>query len=307
MEQQLTFAFSSDSEAQYFYRHLLHVLETDRDRGIRAACHGGQVSVSAELGRNEPPERLAEWTAARAADYIIDRVEARLLRKMAAASIEAAPEEIDEMVACCQQLLNETDGGCGGLSQTGRKGAIRGAFLRCLAERPFLHMEGFLHFRLREYLGGLRDIAAEAVNEFLLNRQYREFIALLRYFVHFQEPCIAEVQLVHDGGNRFMLYDSRMRPLDGFPAEEVVVETMDRELNVEDMVVSTLISASPGRIHLHTRDHLAASVQTICEIFEERVELCRGCSVCAPILGERTDSGASLDPINHSLYNESKP
>lgn len=290
MEQQLTFAFSSDSEAQNLYRHLLSVLDAERESGIRTDCRGATVSISLLPRRGEGPERLAERSAAWIAEYMIENVEDRLLRDMAARSVKAAPEEIERMVGYCKQILNDTDSG-GEPAGGGRKDIVRKALLGCFAERPYLNVDGFLRFRLRDYLDDLRDIADYAANEFVLDRQYQEFIELLRYFIHFQESRIHEVHLIHEGGTRYMLFDSEMRPIDGFAAEEVVLETLDCELNVEDMVVSALISASPGRIHLHTREHHAASVKTIGQIFESRVRLCHGCKVCAPLLGERKGEG----------------
>lgn len=295
MEQQLTFAFSSDADAQNLYRHLESALKADGECGIRTECLGRHVAVLAEPRSGGKTEGLAERTAAWVADYVINEVEARLLRRLAADSVVAAPEEIEQMVVRCRQILNESDGGG---PNAGRRETVRRALMSCLAEQSSLNVDGFLRFRLRGYIENLRDITDYAVNEFVLNRQYREFIDLLRYFVHFHESRIAEAHLIHDGGNRFMLFDGGMRPLEVIGTEEVTVETIDRELNVEDMVVSALISVLPAKIHLHTREPRAASVQTIRQIFEERVKICHWCRVCAPLLGERKNGGENGVPLD---------
>jgi putative sporulation protein YtxC len=139
---------------------------------------------------------------------------------------------------------------------------------------------------LKKYMNDLQDVVEDARNEFLLNEQYQEFIALLKYFVYFQDAKIAEVHLIHQGNNKFQLLDGNLQQLDISESRDVVVETIDRELNYEDMVVSALISASPKQIHIHTRDPDAQSIKTIQQIFEDRTLICPCCKLCKPSLGE---------------------
>ena len=132
----------------------------------------------------------------------------------------------------------------------------------------------------------LQDIVDNAYNEFVLNEQYQEFIALLKYFVYFQDTKIPEVHLIHQGNNKFQLLDGNLKQLDISESRDVIVETIDRELNYEDMVVSALISASPKHIYIHTRDPEALSIKTIEQIFEGRTLICTCCKLCKPRLGE---------------------
>jgi trimethylamine:corrinoid methyltransferase-like protein len=60
----------------------------------------------------------------------------------------------------------------------------------------------------------------------------------------------------------------------------VVARIADQELEMEDIVVSTLISLSPSRIVIHTRDPEVVIISTIRRIFGERVELCLLCPHC---------------------------
>ena len=54
-------------------------------------------------------------------------------------------------------------------------------------------------FRLQSYEQELREMAEYAVDEFMLDQQYEEFVSLLKYFVYFQEPKMPLVHVIHKG------------------------------------------------------------------------------------------------------------
>jgi putative sporulation protein YtxC len=151
-----------------------------------------------------------------------------------------------------------------------------------------LNVDGFLEFRLKDYKDELREVVEYAVDEFIMDKQYQEFISLLKYFVFIQEAKIPEVHLMHKGGHEFVLFNDQMVPLDMKATEDSFkIEILDQEFNFEDLVVSTLISIAPQQIHIHTREPQVLVIQTINQIFENRVNICEYCRQCKPILGER--------------------
>ena len=157
-----------------------------------------------------------------------------------------------------------------------------------LAAEKFLHVEGFLRFRAEPYLEELRDAVSYAADEWMLERQYREFIALLKYFVYIQDAKIPAAHVVHHGNHDFTLLNERMAPIDTKQMDQFVVELIDKDISFEDVIVSTLISVSPGKLFVHTRTPEEPIIKTILTIFEGRTELCASCGVCAPPLEKRS-------------------
>jgi len=156
-----------------------------------------------------------------------------------------------------------------------------------LDEERFLHVEGFLRFRAGPYLEELRDSVAYAVDEWMMERQYQEFISLLKYFVYIQEAKIPAAHVVHHGNHDFTLLNERMLPIDTKQMDQFVVELIDKDISYEDVIVSTLISVSPGKLFVHSQTPDEQVIKTILTIFEGRVELCTDCAVCMPLLEER--------------------
>ena len=94
------------------------------------------------------------------------------------------------------------DGPSGDFWQSRRRKLSEGIY-QCLNEAPELNLDGFMTFRLQSYEQELREMAEYAVDEFMLDQQYEEFVSLLKYFVYFQEPKMPLVHVIHKGKRTF--------------------------------------------------------------------------------------------------------
>ena len=144
----------------------------------------------------------------------------------------------------------------------------------CLQTHGFVNVEGVMEFRLAGYRKELKETADYAVDEYLMDKQYQEFIALLKYFVLVQQVKIPSVHVLHRGGSEFELLDDKMEALEPVRSEGISYETLEKELNFEDLIVSSLITMAPERIYIHTGFPEAQVIRTIRQIFEDRVILC---------------------------------
>lgn len=145
-----------------------------------------------------------------------------------------------------------------------------------LSEKHQCHMDlaGFVRFRAGEYKKELYEIIEHAIDEFIMEKQYQDFISLLKYFVYVQEVKIPLAHLVHNGDYDFTLLDQQLQPIETSMSEGVVLEMLERDLGYEDMIVSTLIHVSPARIKIHTKEKDMQVIRTILQIYEGRAELC---------------------------------
>ena len=159
---------------------------------------------------------------------------------------------------------------------------------KCLLESNELNIDGFISFRLQEYGKELKEVVEYAIDEFLVDQQYEEFVGLLKYFVYFQEPQMPLAHVVHKGGRELLLFDDKMNSLDCRSDDAVYVERINQQdMEMEDAVVSTLISVSPAKLIIHTRDVQMPAVKTIQQIFEKRVEICHYCPKCHAFFREK--------------------
>ncbi len=77
------------------------------------------------------------------------------------------------------------------LYQIRRRNVIVRKLMDYFENTDSLILDGFVNFRLKDYMKDLEEIVDKAVDDFLMEREYKEFIRLLRYFVDIQEPKIS--------------------------------------------------------------------------------------------------------------------
>lgn len=168
-----------------------------------------------------------------------------------------------------------------------RKNKVAAEVELFLQENTELNVKGFTSFRLEPYRKELAEVVEYALDEYVLDKQYQEFISLLKYFVFLQDTKLPMVHLLHKGGHDFMLYDNSFQPLDpNPPSDRIVAEMLETEMNIEDMVISSLIAVSPKHITIHTRQPDMQVIRTIETIFDQRVTVCVQCASCSSSLDE---------------------
>lgn len=212
---------------------------------------------------------LRALTAQVLADYIIGEVEPVLLRKLAAMHhphLEGHErDKICDMVV--QRLWREEM-----LTGESRRQNIIKKIELCLEQQGQINIEGFLRFRLQDYQRNLLSYINQGADDYLVEREYQDFINLLKYFVEIQQPRYNEVHLLYKD-NYILLCDSSFRPLH---RERV------RDMEGADAIVSTLVTTAPQRVVIHISGNNIDQdlISTINSIFGSRVVQCPGCDRC---------------------------
>ncbi|GAX90646.1 putative sporulation protein YtxC [Effusibacillus lacus] len=163
-----------------------------------------------------------------------------------------------------------------------RKLEMEQEILQDLKVHSILNWEGLVRFRLRLYEKDLLKAIEQVIDEYLMDREYQEFVKLLRHFLSVQPPRSPLIHLImdqdwprlvdHDG---FQITDEDLNHF----AEDLI----DGDLQQEDMLISTLITMAPSNVLIHvpvqkTEDQVL--VETVKRVFEDRVNFCKGCSLC---------------------------
>ncbi|MDD9266282.1 putative sporulation protein YtxC [Paenibacillus sp. GCM10023248] len=228
------------------------------------------------------------------ADHIMTDKESGILRNLIVKDFKyEAIEDIEAIEGYCKQSLYSETGLenspalNGSFGRQRRKQVLVELLIQTMEETPSFSLDGFLHFRLQDYLDELREIAEYAIDEYMMDRQYQEFISLLQYFVYIQEAKIPVAHLIHKGGHEFVILNDRLELIDASEFDATFkLEVLEKDINFEDMIVSTLITVSPATIYIHTRDPEVTVIKTIRQIFEDRTTVCSYCRTCDIYLGE---------------------
>ncbi|GIP38741.1 hypothetical protein J31TS4_20210 [Paenibacillus sp. J31TS4] len=247
---------------------------------VKADAAAGMLELHCEPVAERLPmaevRRAAGAVLAEALAEVVVRVlESQLLSRIAAGvSPFSGREETAKLIRYSEELLE--GGGEEGAGQTGlrRRAKIAALIADYLQEQNALHLEGFVTFRLPFYRKELEETLDYAIEEMVMDQQYQDFISLLKYYVFIQDTIMPAAHLLHKGGHDFQLLNDQMKPIDPKLLAGAGGDMPDTGGTVEDMIVSALLTVSPRKIFIHTREPELQVIKTIQQIFENRVELC---------------------------------
>ena len=221
------------------------------------------------------------------AGVIIKHYESKLIRKIVKENFFYlnGKEQAVVIENACKLLGEENQVQPGGFYKAARKSIIMREILKYLDTEKELNIEGFINFRLSMYVNELNETVERALEIFVAEREYNEFIKLLRYFVEIQECKIDTVHLLQSGDGRYLLYDDKKNSISSEYFDELRSEILDDTINYDDLLISTLITVSPNRILIHDIDEFKNKelIQTISNVFAERITLCSSCELCSSL------------------------
>ena len=144
-----------------------------------------------------------------------------------------------------------------------------------ILNNDYIDIDGFVKFRVKELMGYIDNICECALEEFLIEKDYDEFIGVLRYFINVQQSKIDTLKVYIRKDNSFILYDEDDNIIENENDEELISMFMKENLNYEDFLISTLLSLCPNHIIIYDSLNTNTSreiIDTIKAIFEEKVE-----------------------------------
>ena len=154
------------------------------------------------------------------------------------------------------------------------------SFENYLITNKSIILTGFINFRIKNYMTILEEVVDEAVNSFVVEKEYLEFISLLKMYVNSQNSNCDVVHLIYNKNNSTLLDKDKNQinvSDDIFKAKYL----SDISFSSNDYALNTLLTLVPKKIHIHLIDNcIDEFIHTISLIFENRVEICTDCSIC---------------------------
>ena len=209
--------------------------------------------------------------------FIIDEIEDSLLKKCISKNyFYFNNAEKNKILEICYDLLSENY-----YDWFDKKfKSIYNSFLAYISKNKSIVLEGFINFRLQEYLSILDDFINESVNSYIIEKEYLEFISLLKLYVNSQQSTINIVHLVYNSFDSILLDEQKN-----------IIDTSDNLFNARflsdisfsshDYALNTLLTLVPKKIYIHLIDNCVDNfINTLQLVFENRIQLCLDCDIC---------------------------
>lgn len=160
-----------------------------------------------------------------------------------------------------------------------RKEIIQKALLLYIQEHKSMILEGFVNFRLKEYISYLDNTIDNAVNQFIIEKEYNEFINLLKIYIDSKIPECEILHLIYINGESILL-DSEKNIVSVSENIYNAKYLSDISFSSNDFALNTLLSLLPAKIEMHVIGIEDEFIDTIKQIFEGRVSVCKDCNIC---------------------------
>lgn len=184
--------------------------------------------------------------------------------------------EISNIVDLCSENLCDDE-----FSLSNRQLSLFNAFYDYITTHHSIVLTGFINFRLYEYRNLLNNLVDFSVNEFIIEREYLEFISLVRLYVNSQPNNYGIVHIICFDFDTILLNEN----LETIEINKNALNAKylsDVTFSDNDYILNTLLNLLPSKIFLHVKSLSSNSefVNTLKLIFEDRLQICSDCNIC---------------------------
>lgn len=161
-----------------------------------------------------------------------------------------------------------------------RKDSINISCIEYFSNNKSAILDGFVNFRINDYIKIIDYIVDMAVNKFVIDREYTEFIDLLKCYINSKDYGTTDVHLIYQNEESILLDESK-KTID---LDDSILNSKylsDITFSSNDYTLNTLLTLLPQRIYIHLVDGIQDEfINTLKLVFDDRVYLCNDCNIC---------------------------
>lgn len=158
--------------------------------------------------------------------------------------------------------------------------SLYNSFYEFILENKSIVLQGFINFRVKDYLKILDNIVNEAVNNYIIEKEYLEFISLLKLYINSQDSSCKLIHIIYNNEESILLDENK----EIISISKDILNTKylsDISFSSNDYTLNSLLTLLPKKIYVHLIDcYIDEFVTTLKAIFEERLTICTDCDIC---------------------------
>ena len=149
-----------------------------------------------------------------------------------------------------------------------------------LNDNKSIVLTGFINFRIKDYISLLENIIDEAVNTFVIEKEYLEFVSLLKMYINSQDSNCEVVHLVYTNEDSILL-DENKNIINNSKEIFKAKYLSDITFSSNDYALNGLLTLLPKKIYIHLINNcIDEFIHTLGLIFENKIEICTDCNIC---------------------------
>jgi len=217
--------------------------------------------------------------------FIIQKQELRLIQKFLNEKkyMLTAPERKELLKNIIENLSSNQDV-LDKLMQQQRKLHLANAVSEFLSNNDSINIQGFIHFRLKEYKKELEEYVDSKIELYLADKEYAEFINLLKVFVDTRTYNVPLVHVLFQPAGTFTMLDENLQPYPFNDESQYAANKSDKFLTdrANEILAGLLVEILPAKIVLHRSELYCNNelMAILLSVFHKRIDSCSGCNIC---------------------------
>ena len=151
--------------------------------------------------------------------------------------------------------------------------------LHYITNHKSMILDGFVNFCLENYYNTLEEIIDYSVNKYIVEKEYTEFINLLKLYIESKDAFCSVIYLIYTNGESILLnQDKKIISLEDniFNAKYL----SDISFSSNDYALNALLTLLPKKIEIHLIGYEDEFINTLKLIFGMRISICTDCNIC---------------------------
>ncbi len=195
------------------------------------------------------------------ANYIINKYESKILKRIIQKNHPDIPHyTVNEIVKTKDEVdYNE------------RVEVVENILKGYFKENKNCNVEGIVNFRFYEYKKVLNALSEDLVDIYYLNREYDDFIELLRYFISVQDSRPELIYLVVNRYGMYTILNEKRQDITNRCLSEFLRPEDIRNECFDDLLISIVITLAPKKILVENREYIKNKqlFETLEKVFEK--------------------------------------
>lgn len=147
------------------------------------------------------------------------------------------------------------------------------AIYNYIIENKSMILDGFINFRLKDYVDVIDYVTELSVNNFLIKKEYLQFINLLKNYIKTEIPKSSYIHLIHSNSETILL-DKNLKQIDINTEIFDAKYLSDISFSSTDYALNTLLNILPKKIYIHVLDIEDEFIKMLKQIFDGRLVFC---------------------------------
>ena len=158
--------------------------------------------------------------------------------------------------------------------------SLYNSFYDYISSNKTLILKGFTNFRIKAYFKILDEIVNEAVNSYIIEKEYLEFISLLKLYINSQNSNCEVIHIIYSPSESILL-DSNKEIITIANDNLNTKYLSDITFSSNDYTLNTLLTLLPKKIYIHLiNSYIDEFINTLQSVFENRLHICTDCIIC---------------------------